>query len=303
MTGANGPAAARRMTMPPAPAQRMAIVFDFDGTLAPDSTTAFLRHLGVDVTRFWSEGVEPRVRAGWDPVPAYLYEIWRLSRSERAPGPVTREAFRRFGQAMLFFPGAVELLPRMVQRLRDGRSALELELYLISSGIGEILRSTTIADRFVSIWASDFHYDADGRLEFPRNIVSFTDKTRYLFEISKGVGGEEGGTGPFAVNRKVPLDRLRIPLERVIFVGDGYTDVPCFHLVRKNGGVAIGVYEEGREVEQQALGLLEDDRVSDLVPADYRPGSALSRLLEQAVDEIARGAERGAGPASPPRSD
>ena len=289
--------------MPSASVQRMAIVFDFDGTLAPDSTTAFLRHLGVDVARFWNERVEPKVRAGWDPVPAYLYEIWSLFRSAAAPGPVTREAFRRFGERMEFFPGAVDLLPGMTRRLRALRSSLELEFYLISSGIGEILRATRIADRFARIWASDFHYGEDGRLEFPRNIVSFTDKTRYLFELSKGVGGQENGTGPFAVNRRVPLDRLRIPLERVIFVGDGYTDVPCFHLVRKNGGVAIGVYEEGRELEQQALGLLEDDRVSDLVPADYRPGSALSLLLEQAVDEIARAAERGADPEGPPRPD
>jgi hypothetical protein len=274
------------MTMPSSSVQRMAIVFDFDGTLAPDSTTGFLRHLGVDVARFWSEGVEPRVRSGWDPVPAYLYEIWRLSRSSAAPRAVTREAFRRFGGRMAFFPGATDLFPRITQRLGARRSSLELEFYLISSGIGEILRATTIAGRFVRIWASDFHYDAEGGLEFPRNIVSFTDKTRYLFELSKGVAEEGGGAGSFAVNRKVPLDRLRIPLERVVFVGDGYTDVPCFHLVRKNGGVAIGVYEEGREPEQQTLGLLEDGRVSDLVPADYRPGSALSGLLEQAVDQI-----------------
>jgi len=283
------------MTMGPVTRQRMAIVFDFDGTLAPDSTTAFLRHLGVDVDRFWNDGVEPRVRAGWDPVPAYLYEIWRLSRSPERPGPITREDFLGFGGRMTLFPGAGDIFRRIEQRLaaRDGSPAIEF--YLISSGIGEILRATEIAGRFARIWASDFHYDPAGRLEFPRNIVSFTDKTRYLFELSKGVDGADGAGGPFAVNRKVPLERLRIPLERVIFVGDGYTDVPCFHLVRKNRGVAIGVYEAGREREPHALGLLEDGRVSDLVAADYRPGSELSLLLEQAVDAIAERAARGAG--------
>jgi phosphoserine phosphatase len=282
---------------------RMAVVFDFDGTLAPDSTTGFLRHVGVDTARFWGDGVESKVSAGWDPVPAYLYEIWRLSRAAEAPRAIGRDAFRRFGRDMRFFPGATGLFARLEQRLRARGGLLGLEYYLISSGIGEILRATTISGRFVRIWASDFHYDADGRLEFPRNIVSFTDKTRYLFELSKGVHGKGGPEQPFAVNRKVPPDRLRIPLERVIFVGDGYTDVPCFHLVRKNGGVAIGVFEEGKETEPQALGLLQDDRVSDLVPADYRAGSDLSRLLERAVDDIARRAERGAGPSGPPLPD
>lgn len=279
--------------MGPASRPRMAIVFDFDGTLAPDSTTGFLRHLGVDAERFWGEGVEPRVRAGWDPVPAYLYEIWRLSRTEGRPGPITREEFRRFGGRMALFPGADDVFRRAEERLAARGGSIEVEFYVISSGIGEILRATRIASRFARIWASDFHYDREGRLEFPCNIVSFTDKTRYLFELSKGVAA--AAAGPFAVNRKVPLDRLRIPLERVIFVGDGYTDVPCFHLVRKNGGAAIGVYEEGRDVEQHGLGLLEDGRVSDLVPADYRPGSALSTLLEQAVDAIAERAERADG--------
>ena len=31
----------------------------------------------------------------------------------------------------------------------------------------------------------------------------------------------------------------------MIFVGDGYTDIPCFSLIRKNDGVAIGVYDGG----------------------------------------------------------
>jgi hypothetical protein len=276
------------------PQARLAVVFDFDGTLAPDSTTSFLGHLGIDVDRFWSEGVEPRVREGWDPVPAYLYGIWALSRS-RETGALTRGDFRRFGACMEFFEGATTVFSRLGDRLRSRHSGMRIEFYLISSGIGEILRATRIAGRFRKIWASDFHYDGDGRIEFPRNIVSFTDKTRYLFEISKGILGDPVTEGRFAVNRKIPLEELRIPLERMVFVGDGYTDVPCFHLVSKNGGVAIGVYDEQRGAKGRNLGLLEDDRVSDLVPADYRPGSKLSSLLDGAIDSISDGAARAKG--------
>src|SRR3546814_3701986 len=38
-------------------------------------------------------------------------------------------------------------------------------------------------------------------------------------------------------------DKLRIPFEQMIFVGDGYTDIPCFSLIRRSGGVAFGVWD------------------------------------------------------------
>ena len=78
-----------------------------------------------------------------------------------------------------------------------------------------------------------------------------------------------------------------------VTIGNGFSILGEAVYLEENGGVTIGVYEEGRESEQRTLGLLEDDRVSDLVPADYRPGSPLSRLLEQAVDDIARRTARG----------
>lgn len=270
----------------------LAVVFDFDGTLAPDSTTKFLEHIGIDGEEFWYRGVEPRVGQGWDPVPAYLYELWKRSRSEEGREPITRDVMRRFGAGMRLYEGAAAIFERLRGHLEAKHPGVELEFYLISSGVGEILRATPIADRFVRIWACEFLYDDRGRLEFPRNVVSFTDKTRYLFEISKGILGSGEENGPFAVNRKVAPDELRIPLARFVFVGDGYTDVPCFHLVRRNGGAAIGVYDETRGRTARSLGLLEDDRVSDLVPADYRPGSELYRLLVDALDTIAARRDR-----------
>ncbi len=42
----------------------IAIVFDFDDTLVPDSTSQLLEGLGVDVDAFWRETVAPLVRDG-----------------------------------------------------------------------------------------------------------------------------------------------------------------------------------------------------------------------------------------------
>ena len=50
----------------------IAVVFDFDDTLAPDSTSSFLASKGLDVKRFWREEVQPLLNSGCDPIqPTY----------------------------------------------------------------------------------------------------------------------------------------------------------------------------------------------------------------------------------------
>ena len=58
----------------------IALIFDFDDTLAPDSTSGFLDSLGVDTQQFWTKRVDPLLAQDWDPVPAYLHEMIALSR-------------------------------------------------------------------------------------------------------------------------------------------------------------------------------------------------------------------------------
>jgi hypothetical protein len=267
----------------------IAVLFDFDDTLAPDSTSSFLHSLGLDVPAFWTREVEPLIACGWDPVPAYLYQMLKVCERHGGGAPITREALAGWGARLQLYRGATRIFDRLRAHAGAVDAAIQVEFYLLSSGIGEILRATRIARQFTDIWACDFHYGADGRILFPRRIVSFTDKTRYVFQVAKGIVGEEARSQPFAVNRKVPADRLRIPISQMIFVGDGYTDIPCFSLIRRNDGIAFGVYDlEDRHRWGRAWGFVEDGRVSNLLPADYGGRSALTTNLQMAVESMAR---------------
>src|SRR5690606_4993521 len=221
----------------------IALIFDFDDTLAPDSTSGFLADIGVDEEQFWSQDVDPLLsQQDWDPVPAYLYQMIELSKSGKH-GLITKERLAEWGQRLPLHDGVPTLFERLRQHVRRSHPQVQLEFYLISSGIGDVVRHTPIAHEFTDIWASEFIYDDRGGIHFPRRIVSFTDKTRYLFHIQKGIIGPASRNKPFEVNRKVQEDKLRVPFEQMVFVGDGYTDIPCFSLIRRSGGVAFGVWD------------------------------------------------------------
>lgn len=265
----------------------IAIIFDFDDTLAPDSTTGLLKKLGVDIKSFWQH-VQEMVDNDWDPVPAYLYAIIEESSSGRID-PVSRECLQSWGEEVKIFRGVASLFGRLRKHAASISPEINLEFYLISSGIGDVVRNTSIAKNFSDIWCCEYHYDNRNIIDFPRKVISFTDKTRYIFQISKGFTGPEFRGQPFMVNKKVPSSEMRIPFNRMIFVGDGYTDVPCFSLVRKNGGVAIGVYDRNRQSRWgRAWEFIEDGRVSNLVSADYSARSDLSNSLYMAIESISR---------------
>jgi hypothetical protein len=266
----------------------IALIFDFDDTLAPDSTSGFLESIGVDTAAFWKEQVDPLLfQHDWDPVPAYLYRMLELSRGG-AHGTITRERLADWGSRLPLHDGVTTLFQRLRQAVREVQPQVSLEFYLISSGIGDVVRATPIAHEFTEIWASEFVYGADGGIEFPRRVVSFTDKTRYLFHIPKGIIGRDFRGKPFEVNRKVPEDRLRVPFNQMVFVGDGYTDVPCFSLIRRGGGIAFGVWDpRHRDKRSRAWGFIEEGRVSNLNQARYDEHAELYQWLEEAVTSLA----------------
>ncbi len=266
----------------------IALIFDFDDTLAPDSTSGFLADMGVDVERFWKGMVGPLLfEQDWDPVPAYLYQMIELSKSG-AYGAITQDRLEDWGRRLPLHDGVATLFGRLRELVREQHPQIHLEFYLISSGIGDVVRHTPIAREFTDIWASEFIYDAAGGIHFPKRVVSFTDKTRYLFHIQKGIVGAASRNKPFEVNKKIPQDKLRIPFEQMIFVGDGYTDIPCFSLIRRSGGVAFGVWDpRHRDKRSRAWGFIQEGRVSNLNQARYDEQAELYQWLEEAVDSLA----------------
>lgn len=87
-----------------------------------------------------------------------------------------------------------------------------------------MIEGTKIAPMFENIYACSFIYDVDGKAVWPAVAVDFTTKTQFLFKISKGISSVSDNE---EVNKYMPEEKRPIPFKRMIYFGDGDTDIPC----------------------------------------------------------------------------
>lgn len=265
---------------------RIALIFDFDRTLAASSYNALLREVGLDADSFREQEVQPLSEAGWDDTLARFHTLIQESRSRDEP--ITRDHLQRIGRGLDTYPG----VPEMFGRVRDAARAIvddiEVEFYLLSCGFVDLHRSMTIAEEFEDMWGSEFHFDDDGSILFVRQMITFPEKVQYLMALAKGTG-VGGPNTPARVYRDVPMEEWHIPYSQMIYVGDGGSDMPAFELMYDRGGVALGVYEADSAEGWGGRDAMEDDhRVENLAPADYSEGSELLQSLLLSVESISK---------------
>ena len=157
-----------------------------------------------------------------------------------------------------------------------------VEHYIISSGMTELIEGSEIAHEFTKIFASSFLYDETGDAVWPAVAIDFTNKTQFLFKITKGIMDIADNR---KVNRQVPDEDKPVPFSNMIYVGDGETDIPCMKIVKMFGGNAIAVYnnQSKRDIAQQ---LLDQDRVNFMAPTDYTEGGYMFSLVKAIIDKV-----------------
>jgi phosphoserine phosphatase len=269
----------------------VAVVFDFDDTLVPDSTSALLSAHGIDSGTFWTEDAKRLVDEGYDPPLAYLKLLLDRVGDGCPLGRLTNADLRMFGATLdsTFFPGIPQIFDDLRTEVATYRD-ISIEFYIVSGGLEEvILGSSVVAQHFDGVYGCQFGEDeSTGEVRHVKRCVTFTEKTRFLFEIHKGISAEDSKTQPHLVNEFIKEEARRVPFEQMIYVGDGLTDVPCFSLVNKNNGVTFGVFQRGHESAKQAFQrFLATDRVKSLYSPDYREDADLGAMLRAAVASTA----------------
>jgi len=269
------------------------MIFDFDDTLVPDSTTQFLRKHGVDPKVFWEKEVKDLVLAGYDPTTAYLKSFLDKVGEGKPLGLLTNTKLHKFGKEIesTFYPGIEDLIKDSKKIVKKFKK-IEIEFYIVSGGLLDIIEGCRLVKKYFSgVYACQLAGDFDGGvLKYIKRSISFTEKTRYIFEINKGIPPEDSRKNPYLVNTFVPKTDRRIQLCNMIYVGDGLTDIPCFSLLlaQEIRGLPFGVFnpEDEESAKRALIEFLKPDRVISMHAPKYRKNDELGSLLRAAIAGI-----------------
>ena len=257
----------------------IAFLYDFDKTLCTTDMEdyAFIPSLGYTPAEFWG-----RANAfGWenrmDGLLAYMYTMIQECAAQNIK--LDRAFLNHCGESIQLFPGVREWFARINA---FGESlGVQVEHYVISSGLREIIEGSGIAQEFREIYACEFYYNENGDACWPKLDVNFTNKTQFVYRINKGILDVSRDR---ELNDSMPDDSKRVPFTNMIYMGDGLSDVPCMKMMRAYGGQAIAVYQASNR--QGVEKLLADGRVDFIFPADYREGMELDRTVRDILRKM-----------------
>jgi hypothetical protein len=285
----------------------IACVWDFDKTLIPDYMQAPLfRRYGVEEATFWAETnalVENYRKRGYSIAPeiGYLNHLLTYVLAGKMSG-LSNKVLRECGAEIKFYPG----LPKFFEssrswvkaKLEYAKHEIQLEHYVVSTGLAEMIRGCALAPYLDAVWGCEFienplqpgflkqnelPLDAAAEIAQIGIMIDNTTKTRAIFEINKGTNRNPA----IDVNAKVTPEDRRIPLQNMIYIADGPSDVPSFSVVKKGGGKTYAVYNPAVRAEfEQNDRLRQYGRIDHYGPADYTENSATANWLHLQIEKI-----------------
>jgi hypothetical protein len=193
-------------------------------------------------------------------------------------GDLTIEQLFEYGKQIKLSPGIVGLIPALKDKWKD---KCDLEAYIISVGIFEIIAGSAIAPEFDGIFATPLTVLGDGGMvNCASDIVTPFNKSKSVIQIAKGSIEN--------LNKRMKSKDYAIDYRNIISFGDGLSDVSQFAYLRKKGAEIICVYTAGddaafkRAFNNQIL----RERVNYLLPRDYRVNGPTWAVINERIDRI-----------------
>jgi len=264
---------------------KLAIMYDFDETLAPGNMQeyGFIPNLKISANDFWDACAEFAEEHNMDSILAYMYVSIKLVKEKKLK--ITKEEFSKQGEMISFFEG----VETWFKRINDyGKEyGIEVEHYIISCGLKEIIEGTKIAKEFKRIFGCSFAYDTDTKEPiWASQAINYTSKTQYIYRIRKNKLDKLYDA--YELNEYIEDRASLLPYTNMIYIGDGETDVPCMKTVKIYGGNSICVYNPKKEKKEKiANKLFKDGRVNFIAPADYSENSKIDLIIKDLIKKVA----------------
>ena len=254
----------------------IAIICDCDNTLMPDLPSLLLQDNGMEPQHFWDK-IDLLVKDGWDPPIAWMTELIKLIQDEKIKQN-TNEKLAQFAASVETYLGA----PTFINELNStvGKElGISIEGYVVSSGIESMMKGSKIANSFTDIFGGRL-YENDGIIAGIKSSITFTEKTKFIFAINKGIASQIREK-PYDVNNFIAENERRIPFENMIYLGDGPSDIPCFSMIQKLGGTSIAI-DSKDEWSKNWQYELRSREMNSYKP-DYTADSKLRKKLESII--------------------
>jgi hypothetical protein len=203
----------------PTPQNTIAIVYDYDQTLSPSymQDEVVFPAFGINKDGFWRRSSELVRSEGYDSELAYMKVLLDTLGMDRP----TNAELKTLGGNLAFYKG----LPDMFEEFANGllteehlTHGITVEHYIISSGMKILIEGSRLAPYVKAIFGCEFAEDSEGRITFPKRVISHTQKTQYLFRINKGLLDMSQD-----VNDHMDPDIRPVPFPNMIYIG---TDLP-----------------------------------------------------------------------------
>lgn len=261
---------------------KIALIYDFDETLSNGYMQDFwlIPSFGMVPDEFWKLANKWSTEKEADQITGSMYYIQKTAKEKGIK--LTRKFLAECGKDIEYFAGVKTWFNRI--NAYGEKLDLEIEHYLLSSGYEEILAGSVIKKYFKEMFACSYAFDEEGLPIWPARVINYSIKVQFLSKINKGLSKIDD----VAVNEFMPENKRPIPFNRMVYFGDGMTDIPSMKLVNQRGGNAIAVYAPKKESEKvKAIKLLTDNRVNFALPADYREHTEIDKVVKTILDKLA----------------
>ena len=201
----------------------VAIICDCDNTLMPDLPSLLLKENGIEPQTFWDD-IDVMVKDEWDPPIAWMTKLIKLIQEGKIKQD-TNEKLAEFSASVDTYPGAATFINEINSTTGKELDVL-VEGYVVSSGIESMMKGSKIGNSFTDIFGGRL-YEKDGIIAGIKSSITFTEKTKFIFAINKGITSNIREK-PYDVNDFILVEKRRIAFKNMIYMGDGPSDIPLF---------------------------------------------------------------------------
>ena len=264
--------------------KRIALLYDFDYTLAKGYMQQYgiMQDMGYDdVYKFFDANEKLAGDPEMDMCLSLMCGI--IEHAKLQNKNVTKEYLQSFGRDVVYYDGVKEWFDKINAVGKE--LGYEIEHYVISSGLKEVIEGSSISKHLKRIYSNFFAY-SDGVAVWPSQVVNYSSKIQYIYRVRKNV--LDNLSCLKEINEKMPEESV-LPFENIIYLGDSETDIPSFKVVKNSGGLSVCVYtrfnENSKKIAQKCFA---EGRVNVYEEADYREDSNLYNLIKDHITNIAK---------------